>query len=481
MACVARQPPWSDLPIVVLTVGGRRRGSGARWELFAGLGNVTLLDRPLHTETLQSAVRAALRARTRQHETREHLEALRLAAETLERRVEERTRDLMAAEETLRQSQKMEAVGQLTGGLAHDFNNMLQSISGSLELMRRQMAQGRLENLSRYIGMAEEAACRAAALTQRLLAFSRRQTLDPKPTQANRLVGNMEELIRRTVGPEIQVWTSLTPDLCLTRCDPNQLENALLNLCINARDAMPDGGRLTIETANTWLNEEAARERDMAPGGYITISVTDTGTGMTPDVVARAFDPFFTTKPIGQGTGLGLSTIHGFAEQSGGKARIHSEVGRGTTVRIYLPRHDAELEEARARTEQPANPRIGGGRVLVVDDEATVRMLIAEQLEEMGYEAIEAADGTSGLRILQSGARIDLLITDVGLPNGMNGRQMADAARQARRDLKVLFITGYAENAVVEDHHLEPGMHVLTKPFAMESLAKKIKAVSAAD
>jgi PAS domain S-box-containing protein len=385
---------------------------------------------------------------------------------------------LERSREQLFQSQKMEAIGQLTGGLAHDFNNLLTGITGSLELMKTRLAQGRIGDLDRYISAAQGAANRAAALTHRLLAFARRQPLDPKPTSPNRLIADMEELVRRTVGPEIMVETVLAIGLWPTLCDPNQLENAILNLCINARDAMPSGGRLTIETANTWLDERGARERDMRPGQYVAICVTDTGTGMPPEVVARAFDPFFTTKPLGQGTGLGLSMIYGFAKQSEGQVRIYSEEGAGTTMRIYLPRHRGEVDEEATPPKLSEAPRAQAGEtVLIVDDEPTVRMLVTEVLDELGYAAIEAADGTSGLKVLQSDVRIDLLITDVGLPKGINGRQMADAARKGRPMLKVLFITGYAENAAVGDGHLEPGMHLLTKPFAMEMLASRIKTI----
>ncbi|MFC0384956.1 PAS domain-containing protein [Muricoccus vinaceus] len=385
---------------------------------------------------------------------------------------------LRRTEDALRQSQKMEAVGQLTGGLAHDFNNLLTGIVGSLQMLRTRVAQGRLADVERYVTAAEGAASRAAALTHRLLAFSRQQTLDPRPTQANRRIQDMEDLIRRTMGPSIEVEAVLAAGLWATLCDPNQLENALLNLCINARDAMPDGGRLTIETANSWVDERIARERDMTPGQYVTICVTDTGTGMPPEVIARAFDPFFTTKPIGKGTGLGLSMIYGFARQSGGHVRIYSEVGEGTTMRLYLPRHRGAAEEEAARAPRPELPRAEAGEtVLVVDDEPTVRMLVTEVLEELGYAAVEAADGPSALTVLRSGARLDLLITDVGLPGGMNGRQVADAARALRPDLPVLFVTGYAENAAIGNGHLEPGMHVLTKPFAMDALATRIKTI----
>ena len=396
--------------------------------------------------------------------------------ETLEEQVATRTRELMEVEAALRQSQKMEAVGQLTGGLAHDFNNLRTGIIGSLELLGIRIAQGRLSDVERYSLAAQGAAKRAAALTHRLLAFSRRQTLDPRPTDVNRLVAGLEELVTRTVGPEVAVEVVASAGLWPTLVDPNQLENAILNLCINARDAMPEGGRLTIETGNRWIDARTGRERDLEPGQYVSLCVSDTGTGMTPEVIAKAFDPFFTTKPLGLGTGLGLSMIYGFARQSGGQVRIYSEIGEGSNICIYLPRHFGPADESEAQPDLSDVPRaIQGETVLVVDDEPTVRMLVVEVLEELGYAAIEAADGPAGLKILQSDSRIDLLVTDVGLPGGMNGRQMADAARIGRPDLKILFITGYAENAVVGNGHLDPGMHVMTKPFAMDALAGRIR------
>ena len=401
---------------------------------------------------------------------------LRALNETLEQRVAERTAELMQAEEALRQAQKMEAVGQLTGGLAHDFNNLLAGITGSLELMQTRMAQGRFGDLDRYMTVAQGAAKRAAALTHRLLAFSRRQTLDPKPTNVNRLVVDMEELIRRTIGPAIALEVVGAAGLWPALIDPGQLENALLNLCINARDAMPDGGRITIETANTWVDRPAAIKHEILEGQYLSLCVTDTGTGMSPEVVARVFEPFFTTKPIGQGTGLGLSMIYGFARQSGGQVRIYSEVGRGTTVCLYLPRIDGESEpDDPVGTLTEAARALQGETVLIVDDEPSVRMLVTEVLEDLGYTAIEAADSVAGLKVLQSDVRIDLLVTDVGLPGGMNGRQIADAGRARRPGLKVMFITGYAENAVLGSGQLDPGMQVLTKPFAMEALAARIR------
>ncbi len=393
---------------------------------------------------------------------------------TIER---EQRESLRQAEEALRQSQKMEAVGQLTGGLAHDFNNLLAGISGSLELLRRRIAQGRIEEVDRYVNAAQGAAQRAAALTHRLLAFSRRQTLDPRPTDLNRLVLGMEELIRRTVGPETSMETMMAEGSpWITLVDQGQLENALLNLCINARDAMPDGGKITIETGNRWLDEHAARERDLSPGQYVLLRVSDTGTGMSQAVMAKAFDPFFTTKPIGQGTGLGLSMIHGFVRQSGGQVRLHSELGQGSTVCLYLPRHLGAEDSAGSSPPSAEEPRAREKEtVLVVDDEPTVRMLVIEVLEDLGCTTLEAADGAGALKVLRSAARIDLLVTDVGLPGGMNGRQVADAARVTRPGLKVLFITGYAENAVLGQGQLDPGMHVLSKPFALEALASRVR------
>lgn len=401
-------------------------------------------------------------------------QAVQTANETLEQRVSERTAELAEAHEALRQAQKMEAVGQLTGGIAHDFNNLLAGISGSLEIIERRLAQGRTDKLDRFISGAQSSAQRAAALTQRLLAFSRRQTLDPKPTDVNRLVFGMEDLISRTVGPEITVEVVGAAGLWPAKVDAAQLESALLNLAINARDAMPEGGRLTIETANKWLDDRASRERDLPPGQYLSICVTDTGAGIPDDIVDRIFDPFFTTKPIGQGTGLGLSMIHGFVRQSGGQVRVYTERDHGTTMCIYLPRYIGDLADDRDDREEDIVPVGAGETVLVIDDEATVRMLIVEVLDEAGYTALEADDGPSGLRILQSDVKLDLLITDVGLPGGMNGRQIADAARQMRPDLKVLFVTGYAENAAVGNGLLEPGMEVITKPFVMAELANKI-------
>jgi PAS domain S-box-containing protein len=394
------------------------------------------------------------------------------------------TTDRRRTEEALRQAQKMEAVGQLTGGIAHDFNNLLAGIMGSLELLQRRIATGRTDGVERYSAAAMTSAQRASALTQRLLAFARRQPLDPKLIDANRLVADMEDLLRRTLGPGIALEMVLAGGLWTSMSDPHQLESAILNLAINARDAMQDGqgagGRLTIETANTYLDDAYARAQgdEVRPGQYVLISVTDTGTGMPQDVIEKAFDPFFTTKPTGQGTGLGLSMVYGFVKQSEGHVRIYSEPGHGTTFKIYLPRHRGQNDAIDIETNDPnANAlRAGEGEtVLVVDDEATVRMLVTETLEDLGYAAIEANDGPTGLAILQSDARIDLLVTDVGLP-GLNGRQLADAARLKRPNLKILFMTGYAHNAAIGNGAaLAAGMEIMTKPFALDDLAKKIR------
>lgn len=402
-------------------------------------------------------------------------EELRQANENLEAAVAERTGELMAAEESLRQAQKMEAVGQLTGGLAHDFNNILAGILGSLDVMKTRIAQGRLGEIDKYLTGATAAAKRGASLTQRMLAFSRRQTLDPKPTDVNRLVHGMDEFVKRSVGPEIAVETVLAAGLWPTLVDGSQLENALLNLCINARDSMPDGGKLTVETANRWIDDRAAMQRGLMPGQYISLCVSDTGTGMTSDVVARAFDPFYTTKPTGEGTGLGLSMVWGFAGQSGGSVRIYSEVGKGTMVCIYLPRHVGEFSED--QPIEPDRPSAADGQqtILLVDDEPLIRMVAAEQLGEMGYVVVEAGDAREAMKVLESTRAIALLVTDVGLPNGMNGRQLADAARLARPTLPVLFITGYAENAVLNHGHLDQGMQVMTKPFDMDTFTRRVR------
>lgn len=384
-------------------------------------------------------------------------------------------------EEQLRQSHKMEAIGQLTGGIAHDFNNLLAVVGGSLELAETRLQQSRLEDVHRYIGAAAGATKRAASLTHRLLAFSRQQTLNPALTDATHLVDGMEDLIRRTIGPAIELEVRAPRDLWTTLVDQNQLENALLNLCINARDAMPAGGTLTIHTSNITFDEAAARANEMTPGDYISLSVRDTGTGMTKEVIEKAFEPFFTTKPLGAGTGLGLSMVYGFANQSGGQVKVSSELGIGTTITLYLPRHErSPLQEAEeATTVSPGNLQSGGRKsVLVVDDEVLLRMVMTDALEELDYRVLEAGTGAAALNLLQSDAEIDLLITDIGLPGGMDGRQLAEAARTLIPDVKIIFVTGYTE-----DKTLGTGrgtrVEVITKPFAIEDLLELVHVLTA--
>jgi PAS domain S-box-containing protein len=387
----------------------------------------------------------------------------------------EQAEALRATEDALRQAQKMEAVGQLTGGLAHDFNNLLAGIQGSLAMVEQRVSQGRYADIRRYVDVGADAARRAAALTHRLLAFSRRQTLDPKPTDVNRLILGMEDLVRRTVGPAISVEVHGAPDLWTALVDPSQLENSLLNLCINARDAMPSGGHIRIATANHWLDAEAAAADDLPAGEYLTLSVQDTGTGIAPELIARVFEPFFTTKQVGEGTGLGLSMVYGFAKQSGGHVRIYSEHGLGTTVCTYLPRHHGAAADSDADASQSTVARdVRNATVLVVDDEPSVRMLIADILGDLGCKVLQAEDSTTGLATLCSGVHIDLLISDIGLPGGMNGRQMAEAGMQVKPQLCVLLLTGYAEAAVLGSGALAEGMAVMTKPFDIDALSNRV-------
>ncbi|MBS4086494.1 ATP-binding protein [Pseudomonas rustica] len=476
-----QQPAWSDLPIVLLTHhGGQEQGPSSR--LSTLLGNVSFLERPFHPATLVSMVSAALRGRRRQYEARDRLidlseseRRLQSTLETLEQQVEERTAQLRHNEEALRQSQKMEAVGQLTGGIAHDFNNMLTGIIGSLELLRRRLARGRLDDLDSLIDLGVTSANRAAGLTHRLLAFSRRQSLDSKAVQMNTLVLSMGELLQRSLNESIQLDMRLNDKLWVAEADPNQLESALLNLVINARDAMPEGGKLIVETSNQVLHREFTEAySNLEPGDYVMLSVTDNGSGMPQSVINRAFDPFFTTKPIGQGTGLGLSMIYGFSKQSRGHVSIDSEIDQGTTVKLYLPRFRGEELEQPDTDIQQAPDAINGETVLIVEDDPAVRVLVSAVLSELGYAFVEAGDADGAVPILNSAQRIDLLISDVGLP-GMNGRQLAEIGRQYRPGLKVLFITGYAEHAAVRGGFLDPGMQMITKPFTFDLLTAKVR------
>jgi len=406
-------------------------------------------------------------------------ELLRETAQVLEHRVRERTLALESemearatAEAALRQSQKMEAVGQLTGGIAHDFNNMLTGVIGALDMVKRKRAAGRDVDTDRYLDTALTSAHRAASLTHRLLAFSRRQTLNPHALDVNALVTSLQELIQRTVSEQIAIEVDLGAAEAAV-ADANQLENAILNLAINARDAMPEGGRLTVSTSVVEVDATAAAiTPDMRPGRYVVVAVTDTGVGMAPEVLDKVFDPFFTTKPIGQGTGLGLSMVYGFARQSGGSVRIVSRPGEGTSVRIYLPPADRAAEVVVIDAPAPLT-RGTGQTVLLVEDESAVRLLVREVLEDLGYRAIEASDPQAAIAVLGSPGTIDLMISDVGLP-GMTGRQLAELARDGRPDLPILFITGYAENAAIRADFLGVNMEMIAKPFALDALAAKI-------
>jgi PAS domain S-box-containing protein len=431
---------------------------------------------------------------------REHLVgALSDLTNTLEARVGERTEELAAAnraliaqieerervEEALRQAQKVEAIGQLTGGVAHDFNNLLTIIIGNLETLQRQLAKDAPDpaRLDRAAGNALRGAQRAAALTQRLLAFSRRQPLSPRPIDANKLIAHMSELLRRSLGEAIAVETVLAGGLWRTHADPNELESAILNLAINARDAMPEGGRLTIETANIYLDERyATRHAEVAPGQYVVVAITDTGTGMSRDVLAQAFEPFFTTKEIGQGTGLGLSQVYGFVKQSGGHVKIYSEPGQGTTVKVYLPRllaHDDDSETADRVDTTSVDDRTQ--TILVVEDDDDVRAHSVEILNELGYRVLEAPNAQAALEIMGRQPDVALLFTDVGLPGGMNGRQLAEEALRRCPGLQVLYTTGYAQNAIIHDGRLDAGVELITKPFSYPRLAAKLRDLLDAD
>jgi len=448
-------------------------------------------ERRQFTQELQQRSEASLKAQQSTEQRLRHLN------ENLEERVAQRTLALAEAnqrlqnemvereraEDALRHAQKMEAVGQLTGGIAHDFNNMLTGIIGSLDLMQRYIAAGRSDDIGRFADAAVASAHRAAALTPRLLAFSRRQSLDRRPLDPNQLVASLEDLFQRTKGAHITLKVQLGHDIWPVNSDASQLENALLNLVINARDAMPDGGELLIETANSYLDgTDITTPEPVKAGDYVMLGVRDNGTGMAPKILAKAFDPFFTTKPIGQGTGLGLSMIYGFAQQSGGHVTLHSEPGQGTCVRLYLPRlHGTSLASSLPASLSEAAPvALAGEAVVVVEDDPAVRMLVVNVLDELGYTAHQAADARTALPLLESDLRVDLLVTDVGLP-GMNGRQLAEIARQHRPGLRILFMTGYAEKAAERQGFLEDGMDMVAKPFSIDVLATKIRSMISVD
>jgi signal transduction histidine kinase len=415
----------------------------------------------------QSALRRA------NDELKKRAEELAAAIVRLEAEIDEREK----VQEALRQAQKMEAVGQLTGGVAHDFNNLLQVITGNLELLRQRAGDSR-DDIRRLADGAMRGADRAASLTQRLLAFSRRQPLAPQPIDVNKLVAGMSDLLHRTIGETIRIETVLAPGVWPVSADANQLENALLNLAVNARDAMPDGGKLTIETGNAFLDEEyAGRHEEVQPGQYVVVAVSDTGTGIPKETLERVFEPFFTTKDAGRGSGLGLSQVYGFMRQSGGHAAIYSEVGEGTTVRLYLPRHAGADRVADASPEARLVESENDELVLVVEDDEDVRTNTVMMVRELGYGVVEAGDGNAALGVLEKQPAVRLLFTDVGLPGGLNGRQLAEKARQLRPDLVVLFTSGYARNAIVHHGRLDPGVEMIGKPFTYAALGAKIRKV----
>jgi signal transduction histidine kinase len=464
-----------DLPVILISA---RAGEEARLEgLDAGADDY--LVKPFSARELLARVRSNLElARLRQ----EARNVLREANGLLEQRVATEVARRTEAEESLRQSQKMEAIGHLTGGVAHDFNNLLTDIGGGVETLQRLLGPLTLGaeeiRINRALTMIGRGTERAATLTHRLLAFARRQTLDPQPLDANRLVAATSELLRRTLGEAIALETVLAGGLWRTMVDSNQLENALLNLAVNARDAMPEGGRLTVETANACLDDAyVAQHEDVAAGQYIMIAVSDTGTGMGRETLDRVFEPFFTTKDVGHGTGLGLSQVYGFIKQSRGHVKLYSELGQGTVAKLYLPRLLAESADVETPISQQAVPAGQGELILVVEDEAAVREHSVDSLRELGYRVIAAGDGRAALRLLEREPGVRMLFTDVGLPGGMTGRQLADAAKALRPDLKVLYTTGYARNAIVHGGVLDPGTQLLPKPFSHAALAAKIRAV----
>jgi signal transduction histidine kinase len=464
------------VPIIFVTAG-----SADTQRRFRGYeaGAVDFIQKPIEPDILRGKAgvfldlyqqRLALAAAADQleNQVRERTVELENALARLQSEIAERER----AEASLRQSQKMEAVGQLTGGIAHDFNNMLTGIIGSLDLMRRKIAAGRTDEIDRYIDAASSSAERAASLTHRLLAFSRRQSLAPRPLDINDLIESMSPLVEHALPEQIELALAYGADLPHALVDANQLENAILNLALNARDAMPEGGRLTIETSLVDADAAPSATPPGLPiGQLIMVSVSDTGTGIPADLLEKVFDPFFTTKPMGQGTGLGLSMVYGFAQQSGGEVRIDSEPGLGTSVKLYLPTTSRRVD---ATPQSAATIKRGAGeRVLLVEDDHSVRMLVREVLQELHYEAVEIADPAAALPLLASHERIDLMISDIGMP-GINGRDLADAARVHRPDLPILFITGYAEQATTRGDFLGENMSMITKPFSLDALATKI-------
>nr|WP_255263596.1 response regulator [Pseudomonas aegrilactucae] len=457
------QPAWSDLPVVLLT-SPAHAAHPTDADVQAALGNLFLLPCPFHSSGLLSLAHASLRARRRQYQARQHGTQLK----ALEQRVEEQLRHLQENEQQLRHTQKMEAIGQLAGGVAHDFNNLLTGIGGSLEMIRRRLAQGREQELPKLIDMSLGAVQRAAAMTHRLLAFSSRQPLDARPVDVKALLQRAR--LQPQLNPDITLQLTTDDDLWRAEADAQQLQEALDNLLSNARDAMPNGGELRIHACNRRQGKPLPGGNPLASGDYVLLSLHDNGCGMPQSTLDRAFDPFFTTKPIGQGTGLGLSMVYGFSRQSQGHVALYSCIGHGTRVELFLPRHI----DGPAKQPAPAQAETrSGNRVMIVEDDATVRQLVHEALTEQGYQCTEMADASLALPVLRSSRPIDLLISDVGLP-GMNGRQLAEIARKLRPGLKVLFITGYAENATSRMGFLDPGMQMINKPFKFTQLTRKV-------
>ncbi|WP_451977319.1 ATP-binding protein [Azospirillum endophyticum] len=477
------QPPWSDLPVVILTSRRTRQASRGRLAFFQTLGNVTLLDRPLHREALQSAARAALRSRERQYRTRSHLDEITRATDRLEERVAERTRALQAemadrrrAESALHQAQKMEALGQLTGGVAHDFNNLLQGIVSCLAVLGPTVPDGTPHQLFEAANRSIE---RGARLTQSLLSFARRQTLMPEPTDIGDLLSGMSSLLERTLGGQIGVTIAVPPGLPAALIDRAQLESAILNLVINARDAMPTGGRLSLTAFVAEIGRDGGgsdpsdRAAELPAGTYVAIRVEDTGSGIDPSVLPHVFEPFFTTKPMDKGSGLGLSMVHGTATQSGGGVRIDSTPGKGTTITLYLP----SVPAIAATPDHPAHAdgtRIGDGAghtILLVEDDAVVRMGTMAVLESLGHRVIEADSGEEALAVLSDGAVIDALVTDFAMP-GMNGAAVVRNARQLRPGIPALIVTGYADTPDFGE-----AVQLLRKPFSPRQIADCLAAM----
>jgi signal transduction histidine kinase/CheY-like chemotaxis protein len=477
---VAGQPPWSDFPFIVLTSRATSAVAQAyRMRLLESLGNVSLLERPLNSVSLMSAIRSALRARRRQYEVQNHLMDRETFAAQLENQVRERTKQLEEANEQLRQqiaerkqieaalqqAQKMEVLGQMTGGVAHDFNNLLTAVLGNLELATR---RGKDENIRRYLDGAALAAQRGAKITSQLLAFSRIQRLQTEPIDLNAIVSAMGDLLVRTIGGTVRIETIRGPKLWRATADPSQIESVILNLAVNARDAMPDGGRLTITTANV-PHGDRNKPAELAPGDYVCVSVSDTGTGMTDEVLRKAFEPFFTTKPVGSGTGLGLSQVYGIAKQTGGTVAIDTQVGKGTTVKVYLPRTTA-IPVARPPEPHQIPLRRHDATILVVDDDKDVRPLAASFLESLGYQVVTADGGQAAVQVAATGAKIDLVLIDIAMPE-ITGVEAMEAILKKRPGIPCLYMTGY-----VGSTKLDPSeQRVLKKPFTIAELAAKVE------